>query len=235
MMRLPFSLISASLLAAAVLLAPATSFAAATRTGHATRCHSLKGRDAALACLAAIKADPNSKTLRQRLGYAYLEADLFDESIKAFRAVTTRWPNDWQGQFDLANVYGFLQAYPSAVAPIEAALRIEPNNLKSLMLATIIFRNVRRDETVFRLALRAADLGERRAMFLTSYHYEMGVGTKKDLGRARHWLGRAAAAGHVGAMDELTKGYLHGAMGFKPDARKAEIWATRARKARNLQ
>jgi TPR repeat protein len=103
------------------------------------------------------------------------------------------------------------------------------------MLATIIFRNVRRDETVFRLALRAADLGERRAMFLTSYHYEMGVGTKKDLGRARHWMERAAVAGHVGAMDEMTKGYLHGAMGFKRDERKAEFWATRARMARNLQ
>lgn len=222
-------------LAAALLIAPAAAFAAAAKTTDAARCHSLKGRDAALACLAAIKAEPNSKSLRRRLGYAYLEADLFDESIKAFRVVTSRWPNDWQAQFDLASTYGFLQAYPSAVAPIEAALRIEPNNLKTLMLATIIFRNVRRDETVFRLALRAAGLGERRAMFLTSYHYEEGVGTKRDLVQARHWLERAATAGHVAAMDEMTKGYLHGQMGFKPDTRKAEYWATQARKARNLQ
>ena len=235
MTRLALSFAAVFLLSATVLVAPAISFAAATKSDDATRCHSLKGKDAAWACLAAIKANPNSKSLRRRLGYAYLEADMFDASIKAFRAVTTRWPNDWQGQFDLASVYGFLQAYPSAVAPIEAALRIEPNNLQSLMLATIIFRNVRRDDTVFRLALRAAGLGERRAMFLTSYHYELGVGTKKDLAKARHWLERAAAAGHVGAMDELTKGYLNGAMGFKPDARKAEFWATRARKARNLQ
>jgi len=227
MKRLAYSL------TAIVLLAPAIAFAATST--EATRCHSLKGRDAALACLAAIKADPNSKPLRRRLGYAYLEADLFDESIKAFRTVTTRWPNDWQGQFDLASTYGFLQAYPSAVAPIEAALKIEPNNIKTLMLATIIFRNVRRDETVFRLALRAAGLGERRAMFLTSYHYEEGVGTKKDLVQARHWLERAATAGHVAAMDEMTKGYLHGQMGFKPDAGKAEYWATQARKARNPQ
>lgn len=235
MTRPALSLLAASLLTSVVLLVPVNAFAAATKTVHAARCHSLKGKDAALACLAAIKADPNSKTLRRRLGYAYLEADLFDESIKAFRTVTTRWPNDWQGQFDLASVYGFLQAYPSAVAPIEAALKIEPNNLKSLMLATIIFRNVRRDDTVFRLALRAAGLGERRAMFLTSYHYEEGVGTKKDLAQARQWLERAATAGHVAAMDEMTKGYLEGKMGFKPDARKAEYWATQARKARNLQ
>jgi TPR repeat protein len=72
-------------------------------------------------------------------------------------------------------------------------------------------------------------------MFLTSYHYEEGVGTKKDMAQARHWLERAASAGHVGAMDGMMKGYLHGEMGFKPDARKAEYWAAKARKARNLQ
>ena len=221
--------------AALLLLAPALGFAAAAKSGDAARCDALKARPAVKSCLAAIKLDPNSRTLRRRLGYAYLEADLFSESIGALREVTRRWPNDWQGHFDLASVYGFLQAYPSAVAPIEAAMRIQPDNLPTLMLATIIFRNVRRDETVFRIALRAAGLGERVAMFMTSYHYERGVGTKQDLPQARYWLEKAAAAGHVTAMDQMTKGYLHGEMGFKPDERKAEIWAARARKARNLR
>jgi TPR repeat protein len=220
---------------AAFLVAPPIGSSAETAANDAVRCHSFKGRDAVIACLAAIKADPASKRLRRRLGFAYLEADLFSESIKALREVTTRWPNDWQGQFDLASVYGFLQAYPSAVAPIEAAMRIEPNNLQSLMLATIIFRNVRRDETVFRIALKAAGLGERVAMFMTSYHYEYGVGTGKDLASARYWMEKAAAAGHVAAMDQMTRGYLNGEMGFTPDARKAEIWAARARKARDLK
>jgi TPR repeat protein len=220
---------------AALLFMPAIGSAAETTTSDAARCHALKGRAAITACQAAIKADPNSKALRRRLGFAYLEADLFADSIKAFQVVTTRWPNDWQGQFDLASVYGFLQAYPSAVAPIEAAMRIEPDNLQSLMLATIIFRNVRRDETVFRIALKAAGLGERVAMFMTSYHYEYGVGTKKDMARARYWVERAAAAGHVAAMDQMTRGYLNGEMGFTPDSRQAELWATRARKARDLK
>jgi TPR repeat protein len=224
----------AQILTAAVLLAPTIANAASTKTSDAARCHSLKGQDAAAACIAAIRADPNSRPLRRRLGYAYLEADMFDASIKAFRDVTMRWPKDWQGQYDLASVYGFLQAYPSAVPPIEAALRIEPDNLQTLMLATVIFRNVRRDDTVFRLALKAAGLGERVAMFMTSYHYELGVGTQKDLAKARYWLAKAADAGHVAAMDGMTKGYLHGDMGFKPDAQKAEYWATRARKARDL-
>jgi TPR repeat protein len=222
-------------LTAVLFLTPVTGFAEATKASDAERCHSLQGRPAIAACLAAIKADPDSIALRHRLGFAYLEADLFADSIKALRYVTTRWPNDWQGQFDLASVYGFLQAYPSAVAPIEAAMRIEPNNLQSLMLATIIFRNVRRDETVFRIALKAANLGDRVAMFMTSYHYESGVGTQKDMARARYWVEKAASAGHVGAMDQMARGYLHGEMGFTPDPQKAEIWATRARKARDLQ
>lgn len=222
-------------LTTALLLTSQIGSAEATKASDAARCHSLQGRTAIAACRAAIKAEPQSKALRRRLGFAYLEADLFAESIKAFREVTTRWPNDWQAQFDLASVYGFLQAYPSAVAPIEAAMRLEPNNLQSLMLATIIFRNVRRDDTVFRIALRAAALGERRAMFMTSYHYESGVGTKKDLARARYWMEKAAAAGHVGAMDQMAKGYLSGEMGFVPDAQKAEMWAARARKARDLK
>jgi len=221
--------------AAALLLTPAAGFAAAKKVDHASQCHSLKAKPAITACLAAIKADPGSKELRRRLGFAYLEADLFTDSISALRVVTQRWPNEWQGHFDLASVYGFLQAYPSAVEPIEAAIRIEPDNLQSLMLATIIFRNVRRDETVFRVALRAAGLGERVAMFMTSYHYESGVGTKKDMAQARYWVGKAAVAGHVAAMDQMTKAYLHGEMGFKPDARKAEVWAARVRKARNLR
>jgi len=220
---------------AALLLTPATGFAADKKASNASQCHSLKAKPAIAACLAAIKADPGSKALRRRLGFAYLEADLFTESISALRVVTQRWPNEWQGHFDLASVYGFLQAYPSAVAPIEAAIQIEPDNLQSLMLATIIFRNVRRDERVFRIALKAARLGERDAMFMTSYHYESGVGTKNDLVQARYWVEKAAAAGHVAAMDQMTKAYLHGEMGFKPDARKAEVWAARARKARNLR
>lgn len=229
MWRLAFSL------TAALLLAPTAGIAAAAKASEAKLCHSLKAKPAVTACLAAIKADPGSRKLRRRLGFAYLEADMFTDSIGALRVVTQRWPNQWQGHFDLASVYGFLQAYPSAVGPIEAAIRIEPDNLKSLMLATIIFRNVRRDETVFRVALRAARLGERVAMFMTSYHYESGVGTKKDMAQARYWVEKAAAAGHVAAMDQMTKAFLHGEMGFKPSARKAEVWAARARKARNLK
>lgn len=229
MKRLALSLFSL------LLMISVSGHAESSKTDHAAGCHSLKGRPATAACQAAIKADPDSIALRHRLGYAYLEADLFAEAIQALKYVTSRWPNDWQGQFDLASVYGFLQAYPSAVAPIEAAMRIEPDNLQSLMLATIIFRNVRRDDTVFRIALKAAGLGERVAMFMTAYHYEYGVGTKKDMAQARLWVEKAAVAGHVGAMDQMAKGYLHGEMGFMRNAQKAEQWAARARKARGTQ
>jgi len=208
------------------------SAAAAAVTNHAARCQSLKGPTAVTACLAAIKAEPNQVIHRRRLGFAYLEADLYAKSIDTLRQITKRRPNDWQAYFDLASVFGFLQAYPSAVAPIERAMQLRPKHQRTLMLATIIYRNVKRDQDVYRVALNAAQLGERIAMFMTSYHYESGVGTKKDLIEARRWMATAAAAGHVGAMDRMTQGYLNGEMGFKPDPRKAEVWATRARKAR---
>jgi TPR repeat protein len=223
----------ARILTAALYLALVPGSAVASEASDAARCQTLKGRPAVTACLAAIRAKPNAKALRRRLGFAYLEADLHSESIAAFREVTKRWPNDWQAHFDLAAIFNFLQAYPSAVAPIEAAMRLRPDNRKSLMSAALIYRNVRRDKAVYRVALRAARLGERVAMFMTSYHYEYGIGTKKDLAQARFWIEKAATAGHVGAMDQMTKGYLNGAMGFRPNARKAELWATRARVARN--
>jgi len=222
-------------LTALVLMTSVSGHAETPKTNQTALCHSLKGRPAIAACEAAIKADPDSIALRHRLGFAYLEADLFAESIKALKYVTTRWPNDWQGQFDLASVYGFLQAYPSAVAPIEAAMRLQPDHIETLMLATIIFRNVRRDDTVFRIALRAAALGERRAMFMTAYHYEYGVGVKMDMAQARHWVERAAVAGHVAAMDQMAKGYMNGEMGFTRDRQKAEHWAARAKQARETQ
>ena len=206
--------------------------AAASSASHAERCRTLKGPPAVAACLAALKAQPDRIALRRRLGFAYLEADRYGKSIEALRQITEQRPQSWQAHFDLASVYGFLQAYPSAVAPIERAMELNPKHLRTLMLATIIYRNVRRDKDVYRVALKAAQLGERIAMFMTSYHYEDGVGTGKDLRQARLWMARAASAGHVGAIDRMVRGYLNGEMGFKPNARKAEYWAKRARKAR---
>jgi tetratricopeptide (TPR) repeat protein len=196
------------------------------------KCHALKGKPALGICQQAIKANPNNKSLHQRLGYLYMTLGLYDASIETFRAMTKKWPGSWRAHYDLATVYSYISAYTYALPPIETAVRINGNNIDALTLAVVIYKNLRRNEDAFRLALKAAELGDVGSMAVTSYNYEEGVGIKKDTSKAVQWLRRAAKGGHVGAMNRMSALYLEGGMGLTPDEAKAKAWAAMSRQAR---
>jgi TPR repeat protein len=215
---------------AAVALVPVIRQAAAQ--GPLTLCRERHGAAAVEVCAAAAKAHPGDEALQRRLAYLYVEIDRYDRAIETLTAMVKRWPGHWQPHYDLAQIYAFVRGYAAAVAPIEKAIALRPKDRQSLMLAAVIYSSLKRETEAFHAALRAAELGDRVAMYLVSYHYEEGLGVAADPAKAGRWLLRAAEAGHVAAMDRVTELYLEGGLGIQADDRQAELWATRARRAR---
>lgn len=196
------------------------------------KCRALKGRPALDICLRAVKARPNDERLHQRLGYLYLTLGLYEASIDTFRAMTKKWPGSWRAHYDLATVYSYIRAYAYALPPIETAVKINGRNVNALTLAVVIYKNLKRNGDAFRLAVRAAELGDVGSMAVTAFNYEEGVGTVKDPAKALHWLMLAARGGHVGAMNRMSVLYLEGGLGLVPNEKKAKMWAARSRQAR---
>ncbi|KAI9503038.1 hypothetical protein BX070DRAFT_192563 [Coemansia spiralis] len=64
------------------------------------------------------------------------------------------------------------------------------------------------DRLAFDWGHRAAQQGLTRAMYAMGYYYEMGIGCDKDIGRAREWYEKAAAAGSDEARERLSKGIV---------------------------
>ncbi|KAJ2346587.1 hypothetical protein GGF43_004953 [Coemansia sp. RSA 2618] len=62
------------------------------------------------------------------------------------------------------------------------------------------------DRLAFDWGHRAAQQGLTRAMYAMGYYYEMGMGCGTDIGRAKDWYERAAAAGSQEAKERLSKG-----------------------------
>lgn len=229
-MEQPLRLTLAAVLAA-LALAPAARHAAAQDA--LALCRERHGAAAVEVCAAAVKAHPGDEALHRRLAYLYVEIDRYDRAIETLTAMARRWPDHWQPHYDLAQIYAFVRGYAAAVAPIEKAIALRPKDSQSLMLAVAIYSSLKRETEAFQAALRAAELGDRVAMYLVSYHYEEGLGVRADPKKAGQWLLRAAEAGHVAAMDRVTELYLEGGLGLQADDRQAELWATRAHHARN--
>jgi len=227
---LPLRLIPTIWLVLTLASGAAPSFAAKSES--AAKCNALKGRPGLETCLRAVKARPDDERLHQRLGYLYLTLGLYESSINTFRTMTKKWPKSWRAHYDLATVYSYIRAYKYALPPIETAVRINASNIDALTLAVVIYKNLKRNDDAFRLALRASELGDIGSMAVTAFNYEEGAGTAKDPAKAVDWLRRAARGGHVGAMNRMSALYLEGGLGLKPDERKAKMWAARSRQAR---
>jgi len=220
------------LAALAVPVALGSGGARAAENGASAHCFAGKARSALVACKAAVKADPGSERLHRRLAHVYIEIDQYEDAIVLLTKMAAKWPRSWRPHYDIASIYAALQNYKGGIKPIEASLRIKSDNATALMLAALIYNKVRRRGDAFQAFRKAAVLGERVAMFQTSFYYENGLGTRKDPIKAGLWLKRAAEAGHIGAMDRMTRLYLEGGLGFQPNDKLAEQWATRARRAR---
>ena len=184
------------------------------------------------ACARAVAEHPEDLALKRRYALSLIVSGAPFHAIEVYREVAARAQDDAEAQFDYAAGLGTVNRFPDAIAPIERALALKPDEPRYERLADIIYERTGKHDKLFQVTLREAQQGDRIAMYETGLFYADGVGVKRDDDKALHWLMRAAARDHVGAMDRLAEVYLEGKLGQKVDFTQAESWAAKAKAAR---
>jgi TPR repeat protein len=199
----------------------------------AQRCLARQGAEERRDCEAAVAAAPADPALRRAYAFSLIKAGYFELALREYFEVTRLTPAAGHAHYEYAATLAFLRRWPEAVAPIERAMRLAPDHAASFRVAAIVYSVLKRPDDMVRALEGGARAGDSIAMYDLSYSYETGRGAARDLAAAVAWLERAGAAGHVLAMDRLAEIYLQGLLGQRVDLKKAEYWATEARKARN--
>jgi len=184
------------------------------------------------ACQKAVKDDPKNPVLRRHYARAMSFRGLYQSAIDQYRLITTIRPAEARSWYDYGYMLAFARRYKEAVVPLEKAVKINPSYIAALRILAISYAKEKRAAQVFRVTLSMARLGDRIAMFETSIFFQEAYGVGRDAIKAHQWLVKAAEAGHIGAMDRLVRVYQNGQLGQARSDRKAEFWATQARRAR---
>lgn len=180
---------------------------------------------------AASDPTPAGLETMRALALRLLSVEEYERSVAVYREIAAQTPADAESHYDLAAALSFLQRYEEAAAPIEAAIRLAPDNLGIQEMAALIFLNLRWYKKAFDATLKAAELGEPTAMFSLVNMYEKGLGVAEDADRAVYWAVQAAEQGHLGAMALMEGAYRTGRFGRRVDVDRAEAWAERLRQA----
>lgn len=170
-------------------------------------------------CERAVAIRPGNLELRRHLAFAYLAVNDKDACVRVHQATVALAPSDPAVWLDYAIAMATFWDYRGAVPPIREALRLAPDDREANRIAALIFAAIGDTAAAFDANRRGAELGDIVQMFALADAYARGLGTARDPDAARHWLVRAAEAGHVGAMDRLGES--------DPE------WAERARRARD--
>lgn len=153
----------------------------------------------------------------------------YEGSIAAYQEIARHAPDDPKSHYDLAGTFCFLRMYAEAVEPIQTAIRLAPNDVRSYDLAALIFMSLSRYEEAFGATLESARLGESTAMFSLVNMYEQGLGVTANQDQAVYWAEQAADHGHLGAMAIMEEAYRTGRFDRRIDSKLADEWATRLR------
>lgn len=203
----------------------------ADAAGEAQRCAD-RARDGEIVdCLAALAADPHDLVARRHLAFAYLARNDPDRCFAVHREIVVLAPDDASAWLDYAVAAATFWDYATAVEPIRTALRLAPDDRIALRVAAIVFRMAGLPHDALAAMHHGAELGDDLQMAALAYAYRHGFGTAPEIGASAFWLTRAAARGHVGAMEDLAELYRHGADGIPADPMAAAAWAERARRA----
>lgn len=183
-------------------------------------------------CEQAIREDPADLAARRNLALAWLMQNDGEHCFEAYRAVIALAPDDPVSHYDYAVALATFRRYEEAVAPVREAIRLKPDYRDAHIVASLSYQYLRRHDEALTALTRSAELGYQLAMYDLAVAHERGLGTPRDDAAARHWLERAAATGHVAALERLTDIYLTGGLGVSADAMAAEAWAEKAWRAR---
>jgi TPR repeat protein len=213
----------------AALLAVATLIGAARAESDASLCARTARDGNIAACAAAAAADPADLEVLRNLAFAYLAVNDRDACLAIHRAIVALAPDDAEAWFGYAAAAATFWDYRVAVAPIRRALQLAPDHRLALRVAVLVFRASGEARDALAALAHGAELGDDVMMADLAEAYARGLGTAADAPAARLWLTRAAARGHVGAMEQLAALYRSGAPGIPADAAAATSWSERAR------
>lgn len=210
---------------AALLIAP-PAFA---QQGLAARCAALAAEGNIAACERAIAENPADDESRRHLGRAFLAVGDGGMSIRTYRDLLTRHPDDWTLHYDLAVATTAAMRYGEAVEPALTALRLHPGDVPALKIARIALQMSGRHGDAVPVLERLAAAGDTTAMYDLGEAYEFSRGVARAPARAVAWYAQAGEAGHGAAAARLADAYLDGELDLAADAAAAEMWAKRAR------
>ncbi|MBI3453748.1 MAG: SEL1-like repeat protein [Rhodospirillales bacterium] len=182
------------------------------------------------ACEAAVETDPANLVNLKNLAFAYLAVYDAKNSFRVHREVVARAPDDPDSHFVFAIALATFHEYREAIEPVRTAIRLSPDDAMVLRLALIVFEHAGEEREAFAVAQRAAERGDTLLMFDLAQYYAKGRGTTVDSEAALRWLERAAEAGHVTAMRQVSDIYRTGGNGAAADPARAAHWAERAKR-----
>ncbi len=197
----------------------------------AASCATARGQDKVLACNMALKAAPKDVALRRHLGRALLDIGDGMGGATEFGGIAEELGTDAGAWYDYAAALATEYRFTEAAAAIARSLALDPGRFEANKIAVIAFERSGREAEAYQASLRLAAMGDRIAMNDIAEALVDGRGTAADPPLAVAWFERAAAAGHIGAMDRLARIHRDGLYGQKPDPVVAEQWAKRAEEA----
>ena len=183
-------------------------------------------------CRRALAEQPGDLDLRRLLAHSLTIDSNYPAAIQIYQDIVKERPNDPRAHYDLAGLFGTIRRYEEAVAPIEAAIRLRPDNILAYQAAAVIYAQTGRLKESVAITNRAAELGDTASMYEMSLYLQDGVGVPASDEKAFYWTRRAAEGNHVAAMQLMSEIYLEGLLGQPRDQKKFFEWARRARAQR---
>lgn len=171
-----------------------------------TRCGSLMPRDGLDACAEAMREAEHDPRLLARLAEALFHADRVLESFAAYRAALRQTPDNAKLHYQFAGRLVLSNEFEEGVRAAETALRLDPQMLPAWSLLATSYRYMKQPDKALAATRRAAELGDANEAYALGLAYRTGSdGLPHDAAAGQHWLGRAAAAGHEAARQELLR------------------------------
>jgi TPR repeat protein len=178
-----------------------------------------------LACaLGAASAAADEVAKMRAFATELLVNERYEDAIATFITIAEQTPDDARSHYDVAGAMVFLRMWPDAVAPIERAIALAPDNALYHELAAMTYLQMQDFPHAFEATRRGARLGDMKAMYTLAGMYEHGRGTPASPTKALEWLERAARAGHLGAMEAMVRVYREGRYEQAPDTGRAGAW-----------
>lgn len=152
------------------------------------------------ACEVAVQRAPRDAAAHRSYGLVLLRAGHHEAALESFRQAVDLAPDDARNHEALGGALVFMRDYAGAMPELERAIALDPGAVQSLRLLQSVQHDLRRPEAAIAIARKLAERGDVLAMFDLAVALE-----RSEPEQSAHWLERAAAAGHVAALEQIAQ------------------------------